>query len=117
MTYTHQYAAGPPAPTPIEKVTRMPPMKYSAATTISSVLRASQNNVHTKAGCEAFKELPLPVQCLLDVNNYSEAENDETYLFITESILLCVNTQSTRKEKGAKKGRYFSGHSISLRAH
>ena len=42
---------------------------------------------------------------------------EKTYLFVTESVLPCVNTQSIEKERGAKKGRYFSGHSISLRAH
>jgi len=42
---------------------------------------------------------------------------DKIYLFIAESVLLCVNTKSTYQEREPRKAGYSSGHGISLRAH
>lgn len=64
---TNQYAAGPPAPTPIEKVTRTPPTEYSAAVK-RDVSRVSCHKIKskpTKTSSKALEELPLSVQGLL----------------------------------------------------
>ena len=75
---TYQYAAGPPAPTPIVKVVRIPPTEYRAARKSSQHTRCRSGvGRTTKGSCEALEELPLAMEGLDDIST-TATTNEES---------------------------------------